>query len=726
MTNLQQILKKYISTFVIIIFVTLIFSSHSFFNYQNEELRINELNQLEYIPTFNGECYYDSSEINTWLQKTDLNNIEIIYFQDLYPNQEYDIKNIKCLGKISGASEAQNQKVDSIQNGLDVVVNPTIILSHILFIFLITSIPSITVFNLQSKKFEFIFLVAILVLLDSFSSYRVFIDPFSWILFLVFAIALNKSKNDFKKYTLILISFLFGVNQSLLLLLFFCLLLMGTSKITDKMYNILYFVLLLFFLTGRVVGLSNTLKFNNDHYGWIVSAMRMNYLNIPEYFAFWDHKGPIISIVYSLILKLFGISNIWIGMSILYLLSILLVVIFFRAILLQVSNNLGLVNFTAAALTLILTLDPNLGLLKLDTRFLGSIFVFIGIYYYLVKNNLILFTLFLFLASSTLISFGLSQALITIFVIFIEKSNIEKIKKILIYNFIWFSILILYLFITNQLEEFFILNILFNIGLGETNYYYSLTEAILKSIIPFLVLLILSPVALKKSSEKKYFIILVWTLTEILHLKLTGPRFPDYQVILYIPLFLLSGFVLLTIINNYNDEFVKKYIKFSLLVSLLFILFIPNVRNYPKSNIGINNLDFGNQIYMSENTLSQQYSNVEVRNEELHNYRFGILIADLDQTKFDALFKYNIIPTTRTWFYAYHFRDLGINWENFFSDDKFETAFKNDIDIEKPAIAIIENTFNLNDSHLGLIKNYIDSNFLEKTCTEFYCVYQLK
>ena len=53
--------------------------------------------------------------------------------------------------------------------------------------------------------------------------------------------------------------------------------------------------------------------------------MRMDYLNLSEYVAFWDHKGPIILIIYFLLINLFGISNIWVGISISYLSLIILV-----------------------------------------------------------------------------------------------------------------------------------------------------------------------------------------------------------------------------------------------------------------------------------------------------------------------------------------------------------------------------------------------------------------
>ena len=55
----------------------------------------------------------------------------------------------------------------------------------------------------------------------------------------------------------------------------------------------------------------------------------------------------------------------------------------------------------------------------------------------------------------------------------------------------------------------------------------------------------------------------------------------------------------------------------------------------------------------------------------------------------------------------------------------FESSFKEDLEKESPKFAIIENKFNLNDSHMNLLKYYIEPRVLEKDCSEKYCLYKL-
>ena len=110
-----------------------------------------------------------------------------------------------------------------------------------------------------------------------------------------------------------------------------------------------------------------------------------------------------------------------------------------------------------------------------------------------------------------------------------SKYDKETFTKLFIYNFIWTSLSIIYLFFTKQLYDFYVLNIKFNLALSDTTYYYSLEQAIKKNIIPFLIVCFSLLIYLKIRKVDKYSIIIIWPIIEILHLKLTGPRFPDYK-----------------------------------------------------------------------------------------------------------------------------------------------------------------------------------------------------
>ena len=712
--------ENFIPLIFIFSLVFVIFSSTTFLNYQNSEIRTEELSQSDYLPTLNGNCYYSISEIQKWLDQENIENYRFIYIHELYDEYKIEINNIKCFGKISGSSISQNEYINNIDKRVDLVVYPTLILSYVLLAFLIGSYKHKT-FVIDKKHLSILLLF--IMFINSFTKYKIYFDSFSWIITLLLVFYL-KDVSSSKKYLLCFVCFLFAVNPRNILLIVLIAIIYLNFNFKSFKFQYFYFSSLFVYLGSRISDLSYSLRFNNDHYVWIATAMRMDYLNVFEYIAFWDHKGPIISIIYFLLINVFGISNIWIGISISYLVLIILVVFLSERILINYYGKHPLIYLSISILMLILSLDPNLGLLKFDTRYLGSVLILIGLYYFLVKNNLCLTTLFLFLATFTVGSFVIAQIFISLF-IFVNSSFSKKIfLDLLKYNFYWLGIATLYLYATNQLYEFYILSIYYNLGLGSTKFYYSLSQAIGKSIIPLLVILVSLLFYLKDMKINKYFVFVIWSIAEIIHVKVTGPRFPDYQVVLYVPLFLTSAYLLLENLLNKSEHQKKLFSNILIFTLLVSALFSDNVRDYPKNNIGTENLIFGNRIFISESTKNKDYQKVEVIDKKLINYEFGIVLADLDQTKFDAMFKYHLIPSGRAWMYTYHFRSNDI-WNNFFSDNYFESSFKEDLERELPKFAIIENKFDLNESHMNLLKNYIEPRVLEKNCYEEYCLYKL-
>ncbi len=714
-------IEKFTPLVLIFSLVILIISINFFLNYQNSDIKTKELSQSDYLPTLNGNCYYSISEIQEWLNQENIENYRFIYIDELYDETEIEINNIKCFGRISGSSISQNENTNNIGNRVDLIVYPTLILSHILLVFLIGSYKRKS-FIIDKKHLSILLLLILFI--NSFTKYKIYFDSFSWVMSLLL-VYYSKDVSSSKKYLQYFICFLFAVNPKNILLIALIVIYFLNFDFKSSKFQYFYFSSLFVYLGSRISDLSYSLRFNNDHYVWIASAMRMDYLNVSEYVAFWDHKGPIILIIYFLLINLFGISNIWVGISISYLALIILVAFLSERILINYFGKHPLIYLSISILTLILTLDPNLGLLKFDTRYLGSVLILIGLYYLLVKNNLRLTTLFLFLATFTVGSFVISQIFICLFIFVNSRFSKKVFLDLLKYNLYWLGIASLYLYTTDQLYEFYILNIYYNLGLGSTNFYYSLSQAIGKSIIPVVVILVSLLFYLKDMKVNKYFVFVIWSIAEIIHVKVTGPRFPDYQVVLYIPLFLASAYLLLENLLNKSERQKKLFSNVLIITLLVSALLSDNIRNYPKNNIGTENLIFGNRIFISENTKNRDYQTVEVIQENLTNYEFGIVLAELDQTKFDAMFKYHLIPSGRAWIYTYHFRSNDESWNNFFSDEYFESSFKEDLEKESPKFAIIESKFNLNDSHMNLLKYYIEPRVLEKECNEKYCLYKL-
>ena len=729
MINKTQININKISKFLFILFVPLVIFLGNLVltNYKFNDLKNSELSNFDYLPTLNGECIYQKNEMIDWINNSEIQNFAIVFIDDSTTLSEIGLFDFKCLGKVSGSSLVQNYKIDSNIKNIDLVVYPTFLLSHIFILLIIFSLRKK---RLLINKLHITFLLLIATFFNNTDYFEVYYDSYSWIFLYIISYSIDEISQQ-KKYVLFFLTFLFAINP--LNIIIFTYIFILFISVNQKFFNwkiintkSFFILILLVYLASRVLDLSYTLRLNNDHYVWIVSAMRMEYYDLNVYSAGIEHKGPVIMLVYFLILKIFGISNIWLGISISYLSTVALIAyIIFKTLKMKFSNE-NFILLILSFLVLILTLDPNAPLLKFDTRFLGSTFILIALYFYLVKDNLLYFTLFTFLAPFTIGSFVITHLVLSIFVLILSRFDKETFKKLFIYNFIWSSLSLIYLFFTRQLYDFYVLNIKFNLALSNTTYYYSLEQAIKKSIIPFLIICFSLVIYLKIRKVDKYAILIIWPIVEILHLKLTGPRFPDYQAILYIPFFLCLAYLLLFI---YED---KKQLLYQGILLFLFVtlsIFFPEVRSYPINNIGSDNILIGNRIFMStdfKNSKSySKYEKLSLNEKNLNEYKAGILIANLDQTKFDAIFKYNIIPSTRMWVYSSHYRSSSVNWNNFYSDENFSKLFNKDILNENPELVIIENTFDLNNTHLNLLGGYISQKNQTTECFEQYCVIEL-
>ena len=128
-------IEKFTPLVLIFSLVILIIPINFFLNYQNSDIKTKELSQSDYLPTLNGNCYYSISEIQEWLNQENIENYRFIYIDELYDETEIEINNIKCFGRISGSSISQNENTINIGNRVDLIVYPTLILSHILLVF---------------------------------------------------------------------------------------------------------------------------------------------------------------------------------------------------------------------------------------------------------------------------------------------------------------------------------------------------------------------------------------------------------------------------------------------------------------------------------------------------------------------------------------------------------------------------------------------------------------
>ena len=138
------------------------------------------------------------------------------------------------------------------------------------------------------KKYLSILLLLILFI-NSFTKYKIYFDSFSWVMSLLL-VYYSKDVSSSKKYLQYFICFLFAVNPKNILLIALIVIYFLNFDFKSSKFQYFYFSSLFVYLGSRISDLSYSLRFNNDHYVWIASAMRMDYLNLSEYVAFWDHK----------------------------------------------------------------------------------------------------------------------------------------------------------------------------------------------------------------------------------------------------------------------------------------------------------------------------------------------------------------------------------------------------------------------------------------------------
>ena len=360
--------------------------------------------------------------------------------------------------------------------------------------------------------------------------------------------------------------------------------------------------------------------------------------------------------------------------------------------------------------------------IKFDARFLGSFLIFIGLYQLFVKNNDFIGGLFLSSSLFSLLTFGLPVALISSYLILIKK------RWSILYGQISFVILmILYLFISGQLYESYIMN--FWIYFGSQ---YPYTKIPLIDIInrnPFLfiaiILLIIYSTSYRREYLKKEIVItaIVWWLSELLHLYLTGPRFEHYSILIVIPSYFLFN-LLFSEIKDKPLEYTNREPFY--IFSLIFCFFIfhsnylPYHKNFPDEI-------YGKEIIISSSTLNFNQERIKLKYDDLNfesstNYELGIYINYSPKVFQEYFEKYRILPSSSGWQIVWHRKDF-INYEYFFSDEYFYNDIINDFKIEKPRYAVV-NKDEVARLRNDFLLNYIEENYYLIECDSIVCFYE--
>lgn len=488
-----------------------------------------------------------------------------------------------------------------------------------------------------------------------------------------------------------------------------------------------YFLLIALFYTilKLIISYSSFLQLNQDSIAWIITSIRMDSLNTFEYLASWDHKGSTIYWIYILIFKYFKISNnLWGNFAIVFIFWSAFVSYFSYKYLMR--NNLN--KYSALIISFLmflnLTFSPGEFYPVFDSRFIGSSFIFISIYY-LTENKYSTSSIFLALSLLTLPTFALSAFAIFVLTIFknLKTKNNRFLEIILPYVFVFFGYLA-YLFFTSQFNEFVRLVIKFNLNLSGVGEYYPLTF-VLQSNIYLFIFFGMSLLYSKKLYDKfgeNFLIILIWSIFEIIHLVLTGPRFYQYDQLLVIPLSLI-GYFSLYIVYDFLS-FVKKGKNFTKFLFLVLTVIPISIFSYSvTTSLEIKQLKFD-----EVNSKIQEVIFFD-RDSKIYQEEPELAIYYIDGKDWqEVITNYNFLPSTRYWQIFWNKRDSGwpkeFNWEKVVTEDEYAFLLYKDLNNENPKYAVVDKEYK--SSHKNLLINYIEENYTLNNCEERYCIYHIK
>tara|TARA_Y100000590_G_C15742697_1_gene1020858 strand:- start:4967 stop:6574 length:1608 start_codon:yes stop_codon:yes gene_type:complete len=521
--------------------------------------------------------------------------------------------------------------------------------------------------------------------------------------------------------------FSIGFNFPTLITLFLFIL-MTISILNIKIFSInpkvIKYLTLLTVFIKIINSYEDFLEVNQDSVAWVVTALRMDELNLFEYQASWDHKGSLIYWVYFGIYKMFKVSNnLWANYSIMFIVISYVISYYCYKILLKEEKESTLLPFLVSTLIFLnLIFSPGEGYPVFDTRFLGSALIFFSIYNTL-KGAFIPSSVFLALAVICLPSYALTAATLFIYIIYINKDKQEKIKKIITSFFGVNLLYLLYLYLTSQLLDFYNLSIKYNLMLRGVGTYFPFEKIVENNTYLFLIFIfstvLINP--LYKKFDKSFLIIYLWGVLSLAHLVLTGPRFVQYDQLIIISLNLLGFYLIRWVVN-----FIKLQKENTIFKNLIYILIISVPLNIASISI-IQSLEITN---IKSSNVFQNFQEIFLFEDDSLVYKekpkFALFYVDGTDWK-AVMDSYNFLPSTRVWQLYWHKRDSSwaesFNWDELISNEEFENVFFSDLINEKPQYAIID--INYLESHGNYLYSYVLNNYEIINCEKKYCIYEI-
>ena len=636
-------------------------------------------------------CQMGKFDIN----KTEKNTFKSIESKEISVIPE--LENIFCLGKVVEVFEDDKETIINIGTNRQ-VFNYVTLFNFGLFL--------ITLFIFNNKDTKFLKIIISLLFIST-------VLNLNWL----------EPNNFFNRISLILLFLvpIFGLLEVL-----------NFKTINLSEYRILTITCFVIVIGLYLEQVSYTLRMNRDTYVWLNTAIRMDQLNLFEYKSTWEHKGSVIFWIYFIATKFIKVyENIWLNLGLVFILfnsfcSYIVYKIlskqFIDRLFVSLISFLVFINLTfSPRKTTYSMTETSYGSAFFDTRIIGSAFILLAIYF-LLEKKYYYSTFCLVIGVLALPSFLISSLILFLLILLYElKSNRQRIKLLSV-GFVIVLFYILYLLLSMQLNDFYLINIKFNLLLNNVGDYYPIEIIIRQNFVLFLnfAFILIFFNRLRNSYGRFYLITLTWSLTSLIHLIVTGPRWAHYETIIVIPFVFCGGLLFNEIykyVNKFKIESKKSYFRYFIVTIILGLYTVQYSNN-------MNYISFLNSENSSSNLINEfnDYGTYDRESSQLAL----ILVNDAE---WDYLFNnYSFVPATRTWPTLWHKRDEGwyalYSFDKLFDEKYFKNTFFDDLENENPNYAILGT--DIKSTHNNYLYDYVLTNYTIEKCERSYCIYKLK
>ncbi len=473
---------------------------------------------------------------------------------------------------------------------------------------------------------------------------------------------------------------------------------------------------------------------HSDNVISILHINRMIHFNSNVYESTWNEHTTLLIYLQKYVMQLFkvlGLNDNLLNYLIVFSLFTLFSSIMLSK-LLTFFTDYKAASYIIGALYFIDSIGAGNRVLRFDTRSFGSLIMisFLYFFYKFTKSKHEV-NLHITVVIGTLAIFNLESYSITVLVLFltfliVEKPDFKILGRLFGTFFSTISVIALFHFLTDQLNDLLNLNVLFHLQSSRENGVNLLNAISGVEFFPglnlYLAIFLIWPLFLFKHRDylknKNIIYLNSYLIGEVIHLILTGPRWIAYGQIIRIPLMivlcvLLDRYLIKLSIHRSFKNF-KYQISTSLLLPVVFTSFIGGP------------LIFDQKIERQKEILLEESLRKEITYLVGENTDNEVYFLWTENKNWSWMFlNSNYLPATRMWLWvqAYAENKSYFSWDDKWGLEKIQKYWLEDIETEKINIFVIDKNFiNLPN----FISQYISENSVQIKCVQSFCLYKNK